>query len=123
VAGFGGGFAAVFRLFVGVAVAGEAGDDAAGAAEAAGFGMGGAALDTADPAVFSVVGEHGFAVVGGVSVAVGGAGRAILEASNGFWIGGICASGLRVGGLAGAVCRDRHWHASSTAVQTQNQTR
>ena len=85
-AGFGWGFAAVFGVFVAVAVAGVAGDDAAGAAEAGRIGVGGAALDTADAAVLGVVGEHGFAIIGRVSVAVGGAGRAILQASHGLQI-------------------------------------
>jgi len=65
-AGFGWGFAAVFGVFVAVAVAGVAGDDAAGAAQAGRIGVGGAALDTADAAVLGVVGEHGFAIIGGV---------------------------------------------------------
>ena len=80
-AGFGWGFAAVFGVFVAVAVAGVAGDDAAGAAEAGGVRIRGAALDAADAAILGVVREHGFAIVGGVAIAVCGAGRAILQAT------------------------------------------
>ena len=82
-AGFCSGFAAVFGVFVGIAVAGLARDDAAGAAQAGGVGVGDAALDAADAAVLGVIGEHGFAGVGGVAVAISGARRTILEAFGG----------------------------------------
>ena len=122
-AALGGGFAAVFGLFVGVAVAGVAGDDAACAAQAGGVRVGSVALDAADAAIFDVVGEYGFAIVGGVAVAIGGAGHAILEATRAF---GICG----VGGGAGrefwvfgrTVCRDGHRNAGSAARQTHYKT-
>jgi hypothetical protein len=121
VAGFGGGFAAVFGVFVGIAVAGSAGDDAAGAAQAGEIRVRGAALDAADPAVLGVICEHGFAVVGRVSVAVGGTGHAILEAPRGGGIGGLAGTaGLGVCGFARAICRNGHRDTRGTAAQTQN---
>ena len=116
-AGFGWGFTAVFRVVVRIAVAGAARDDAAGAAQAGGVCVGGAALDAAHAAVLGVVGEHGLAIVGRVAVAVSGTGRAILEAPSG---GGI--RGLGLGGLARAVRRNGHRDARSTAAQSQKQT-
>jgi len=117
-AGFGWGFTAVFRVVVRIAVAGAARDDAAGAAQAGGVCVGGAALDAAHAAVLGVVGEHGLAIVGRVAVAVSGTGRAILEAPSG---GGI--RGLGLGGLARAVRRNGHRDARSTAAQSQKQSR
>ena len=117
-AAFGGGFAAVFRVFVGIAMAGAARDDAAGTAQTGGVRVGGAALDAAHAAVLGVVGEDSLAIIGRVAVAVGGAGRAILEASDGrgigFWVW--------VWGFARAVCRNCHRHARGTATQTPRQT-
>jgi len=117
VAGFGGGFAAVFWVLVGIAVAGAAGDDAAGAAQTGGVGVGGAALDAADTAVLGIVGEYGFAVVGGIAVAVRGAGRAILEAPGGCGIGRF--GGFEVWGNARAVRGNRHRDAGRTAARSQ----
>ena len=51
--------------------------------------MRGDALNPADAAILRVIGEHGFTLVRGVSVAVGCAGRAILEAPRGFGVGGL----------------------------------
>ena len=88
-ASFSWGFAAVFRVVVGIAVAGAAGDDAAGAAKAGGVCDGDAALDAADAAdaaVSNVIREYGFAGVGCDAVPIGRARRAILEAP--------CRSGL-----------------------------
>ena len=104
VTGFCLGFAAVFGVFVGVAVAGAAGDDAASAAEAGGVRVRGVALDAAHAAVFCVVREHGFAVVGGVAVAIGGARSAILEAPDRVGIGGVDDQVFELGGFARAVC-------------------
>ncbi len=119
-AGFGWGFAAIFWVLVEITVAGAAGDDAAGPAQAGRVCVGDAALDAADTAVLGVVGEHGFAVVGGVAVAVCRAGRAILQAPEG---GGIARfGGFGVGGNAGAVCRNCHRDAGGTAIQTQKKT-
>jgi len=118
-AGFGGSFAAVFRVLVAIAVAGPARDDAAGAAQAGGVGVWGAAFHAADAAVLGVVGEHRFAVVGRIAVAVGGAGRAILQATNG---GGIIGTGLGGWGFTRAVRRNGHRHARSTAAQTRKKT-
>jgi len=121
VAGFGGGFAAVFGVFVGVAVAGAAGDDATSAAEAGGVGVGGVALDAAHAAILGVVGEHGFAVVCGVAVAVSGAGRAILEAAGGCRVGRFGGFGVR--GEARAIRRDCHRDARGTATQPKKKVR
>jgi len=119
VAGFGGGFAAVFGVLVGVAVAGVAGDDAAGAAEAARGRVGGVALDAAHAAIFRVVGEHGFAIVAGIAIAVGGAGGAILEATGGFGIGRFDVLGFRA--LVGAVGGGGHRDARGTAPPTHQE--
>src|SRR6478735_8139139 len=116
VAGFGGGFAAVFWVFVAVAKARGAGDDTAGAAEAAGVCVGDVALDAADAAIPRIVSEHGFAIIAGVAIAVGGAGGAILEATGGVRIGGLDALGVRA--LSGAVGGGRNRHAGGTAPPT-----
>ena len=72
-------------------------------------------MDAAHAAVLGVVGEHGFAVVGGVAVAVGGAGRAVLEPACGLRIGGLGFWGLVRGAVGGGCNR----HAGGTAAQTQ----
>lgn len=121
-AGFGWGFAAVFRVVVGIALAGLARDDATGSAQAGGVCMGGAALHATHAAVLGVVGEDCLAIVGRVAVAVSGAGGAILEAPSYGGFAGV-ELGIGVGGFARAVCRNCHRDARSTATQTQEQTR
>jgi len=122
VTGFGLGFAAVFGVIVGIAVAGAARDDAAGAAQAGRVGVGGVTLDAAHAAIFRVVREHSFAVVGGVAVAVGGARSAILEAPNGSGIGRVDDDVFEVGGFARAVCRNGHRDARGATSQSQKKT-
>lgn len=122
VTGLGLGFAAIFGVIVGIAVAGAARDDAAGAAEAAGFGVGGVTLDAAHAAIFRVVREHGFAVVGGVAVAVGGARSAILEAPNGIGIGRVDDDVFEVRGFARAVCGNGHRNARGATSQSPQKT-
>jgi len=119
VAGFGGRFAAVFGVFVGVAVTRGAGDEAASAAEAAGGRVGSAALDAADAAILRVVGEYGFAIVAGVTVAVSGAGCAILEAARAIGLGGIERLGFGV--FVGAIGGGRHWDSRSAASPTDEE--